>query len=106
MCDLYKKSKLSIKAFCITYFISPASGFAEFLKILSKIDASELKEINSVKATAAKFYYGIMDTVRKVINGEISIDEYFTSNPYKFKNQKVFSIINNLRTKKEKNFYP
>lgn len=106
LCDLYKKSKLSIKAFCITYFISPASGFAEFLKILSKIDASELKEINSVKATAAtKFYYGMMTTASKVINGEISMDEYFTSNPYKFKNQKVFSVINNLRTKKEKNTF-
>lgn len=104
LCALYKKSNTSVELFCKKYGITPVSGFDEALRIIGTIDAQELAEITETKALAAKkFYYNLSTVAFKLIDGTLSMEEYFTTNTYKFKNQKLINLMSVYKTRENTN---
>ena len=106
LCQLYKKADTSVEKFCQYYGIYPASGFDSFLKLIASVDDDQLQEISEVKTRAAqKFYGSLVSTCDNILNGTLSLDDYFKENSSKFKNQKIANILSVCKTKENKNLF-
>ena len=106
LCQLYKKADTSVEKFCQYYGIYPASSFNSFLKLIASVDDDQLQEISEVKTRAAqKFYGNLVDTSENILNGTLSLEDYFKDKPGKFKNQKIVKMLSACKTKENRNLF-
>ena len=75
----YIESKLSIKAFCKKYGITPIKGFEELLERLKLESREYYDKINSLKQeVSSNFYSFSRDMALKIVNGDVSLEEFFS----------------------------
>ena len=86
----YVESKTSIEVFCLKYGIDSIKGFNEFLKRVEAESFEDFFTIKDVKSNVQKkFFISSLEMVKKLVNGDISFEEFFERPQINFNVTKV-----------------
>lgn len=88
--DEYIESRMSVTSFCKKYEIDSEEGFNLFLNRVEAESFEDFSMIKDVKTDVQhRFYSSSRKDVKKILSGELSIDEFVSNNQVNFQTAKV-----------------
>ena len=93
----YLDSRISVQNFCTKYGIDSIKGFNDFLKRVEAESLEDFSKIKDVKVDVQRNFYNLSkETAKKIVDGEISFEEFLNDSRYNFNSTRIDLYFNTL----------